>query len=85
MGVAVEHRGDLGRASDQVPAELLGPVLEAAGGTRDPESRHDVVVRAADRDGDAGEPDLELVDGHGIAASAGGGAVAIELRVGSPA
>ena len=44
-----------------------------------PERGDHVAARTVDRDGDAGEADLELVDGDRLAAPAGAGAVAAQL------
>src|SRR6478609_1844167 len=75
---SMQHRGDLCRPGDQVAAEVLDPAVEAAGGTGDAESGDDVAAHPSYRDGDTGEPVLELVHGHREPAPSGRGAVALE-------
>ena len=67
----MQHRGDLGRAGDQVAAELVDASVEPAGRAGDAEGRDHVAARAAHGYGDAGQPVLELVDGDGVARAGG--------------
>lgn len=64
----------------EAAAELVEPSLQAWGGAADPEGGDDVAARAVHGDGDAGQPDLELVGGHRPPALAGAGAVAAQRR-----
>src|SRR6476659_10063098 len=56
---------------EKLVAELVEPALHPWGRPRDAEGGDEVAVMAVHRDGETGEPDLELVQGHRPAAPAG--------------
>ncbi len=82
-GPAAQQTREVGCVGRQVATELVEPVLEPSGGSRDAEGGDHVAARTLDGYGDAGEADLELVVGDRPAALAGGDAVAAQRLAGS--